>query len=292
MAFHPQFAVNRKYYYMKHVVERGQFSSLVLEGEATADLRRDSSRPARLVLKLDAITNVHYGGSLMFGPDGYLYVGMGDTGPQEDPQGHGQNVQLLLGKILRIDVDHAPAGPGYTVPVDNPFVGRPGYRPEIWAYGLREPWRFSFDRSAGDLWVGDVGQDRYEEIDLVRCGENMGWNVWEGFEPFSNRYKRDGEQYVPPVFAYRRKFGPSVTGGFVYRGSRAPSFIGVYVFGDYESKRIFGLTHAGRRLAAVRQLATAPERVVSFGQDVEGELYVVGYEGTIYRLNFAKTRFD
>ena len=292
LAFHPQFAANRKYYYVKHVVERGQFSSLVMEGVAGEDLRRDSGRPARLVLKLDAATNVHYGGSLMFGPDGYLYVGMGDTGPQEDPQGHAQNTQLLLGKILRIDVDHPPSDQAYTVPPDNPFVGRAGYRPEIWAYGLREPWRFSFDRLTGDLWVGDVGQDRYEEIDLVRRGENMGWNVWEGFEPFSNRYKRDGEQYVSPVFAYRRKFGPSVTGGFVYHGGGSPSFGGVYIFGDYESRRVFGLTQKDRRLVAVRQLATAPERVVSFGQDLDGELYVVGYEGTIYRLRFGSARFE
>ena len=149
----------------------------------------------------------------------------------------------------------------------------------------------SFDPLTGDLWVGDVGQDRYEEIDLVRRGENMGWNVWEGFEPFSNRYKREGERYIPPVFAYRRKFGPSVTGGFVYRGARSKSFVGVYIFGDYESRRVFGLTQDDRRLVAVRQLATAPERVVSFGRDLKGELYVVGYEGTIYRLNLGEARF-
>ncbi|MHB8524154.1 MAG: PQQ-dependent sugar dehydrogenase [Limisphaerales bacterium] len=291
MVLHPQFRENRKYYFAKHLVEHGQFATIVFEGEAAPDLKADSGKPPRRILKLDAVTGVHYGGCLRFGPDGYCYIGMGDTGPQEDPQGHGQNTQLLLGKMLRIDVDHPAGGKPYAVPPDNPFVGRADFRPEIWAYGFREPWRFSFDPRTGDLWVGDVGQDRYEEVDIVRRGENYGWNVYEGFEPFSNRYRRPGETYVPPVFAYGRKYGVSVTGGFVYRADRRSSFYGVYIFGDYQSQRLFGLTHNHRVLKTIRQIGTAPQRVVSFGCDARGELYVVGYDGMIYQLNFRDAVF-
>jgi glucose/arabinose dehydrogenase len=217
---------------------------------------------------------------------------MGDSGPGEDPQGHGQDPHLLLGKILRIDVDHSTADQPYTVPPQNPFVGKSGFRPEIWAYGLREPWRFSFDRATGDLWVGDVGQDRYEEIDLVRRGENYGWNVYEGYEPFSNQYRRDYEKYVAPVFSYRRQYGPCVTGGYVYRADPRSSFYEVYIFGDYESRRLFGLKQKNRVLETIRQIGTAPQRIASFSEGPAGELYVVGYEGTLWRLDLSGSRFE
>ena len=151
---------------------------------------------------------------------------MGDTGPGEDPQGHGQDLGVLRGKILRIDVDQAAQDKPYSIPKDNPFAGCVGFQPEVWAYGLREPWRFSFDRLNGDLWVGDVGQDRYEEVDLVRRGENFGWNVLEGFEPFSNQYRRDGEKYIAPVLAYRRRYGPCVTGVTCIAQTRNPHSLG------------------------------------------------------------------
>jgi glucose/arabinose dehydrogenase len=228
----------------------------------------------------------------VFGPDGLLYFGMGDTGPQEDPQGHGQDTTLLLGKMLRIDVDRHDEGRQYAIPSDNPFVGQANVRPEIWALGFREPWRFSFDPLTDDLWVGDVGQDRYEEIDIVRRGENYGWNVHEGFERFSNRYRKEGASYVPPVFAYARKYGPSITGGWVYRGDSSSSFTGVYICGDYESRRIFGLTQQNRILKIVRQIGVSPQRIVSFGQDADRGLYLVGYEGTIYKLDFRPAIFE
>jgi glucose/arabinose dehydrogenase len=293
MVFHPKYAANHRYFVAKHLVDGGKFATHILEGEAAPDGRRDSGRPLREVLRLDEATNVHYGGGLAFGPDdGCLYVGMGDSGPQQDPQGHAQDMGSLLGKMLRIDVDRQESGKSYAVPADNPFVGHAGVRPEIWAAGLREPWRFSFDPLTHDFWVGDVGQDLYEEVDVVRRGENYGWNVYEGFEPFSNRYRRDGERYTPPVFAYNRKYGPSVTGGFVYRADPKSPFYGVYVFADYESKRIFGLTQENRILKSVRQIGTSPQRIVSFGRDERGELYLVGYEGTIYRMDFAAARFE
>ena len=292
LALHPQFATNRRCFIAKHAVENGRFATLILELVADAGFERDSGQPPRLLLRLDEATNVHYGGGLAFGPDGFFYIGMGDSGPQEDPQGHAQNARLFLGKLLRLDVDRRAGASPYTIPLDNPFIGRAGVLPEIWALGLREPWRFSFDPLTGDLWVGDVGQDRYEEVHIVRAGENCGWNVYEGFEPFSNRFRTEGALYVPPVFAYARKFGPSVTGGYVFRADPRSSFWGVYVCGDYESRRIFGLTQEGRVLKRVRQIGLAPQRIVSFGQGNHGELFLVGYEGTIYRLGFDQTVFE
>lgn len=292
MALHPRFRDNRKYYFVKHIVENGEFSSIIYEREAGPDRITDSGKPSRLVLRIDEDSNVHYGGGLAFGPDGFLYIGMGDSGPQEDPRGNGQNVARLLGKMLRVDVDHPQADKPYAVPADNPFVGRPECRPEIWAYGLREPWRFSFDPVTGDLWAGDVGQDRYEEVDIIRRGENFGWNVYEGFERFSNRYRRDGEHFVPPVFAYARKFGVSVTGGFVYRANPSSSFFGVYICGDFESRRIFGITQENRVLKTVREIGMAPQRIVSFGRGADGELFLVGYEGMIYEMDFSQSTFE
>ena len=292
MVLHPNFRQNRKYYYAKHLVEDGKFATYIFEREAAADYTKDSGLPSRRILKLDEMTGVHYGGGLQFGPDRFFYIGMGDSGPQEDPQGHGQDTTLLLGKMLRIDVDRASGGRPYAIPADNPFLGQSDVRPEIWAIGLREPWRFSFDPLTGELWAGDVGQDRYEEVDIVRRGENYGWNVYEGFEPFSNRYRKNGANYVPPVFSYGRKFGVSVTGGFVYRADPKSSFYGVYVFGDFQSQLIWGLTQEKGKLKRIRQLAVAPQRVVSFGRDLSGELYVVGYEGTIYRIRFEDSKFE
>jgi putative heme-binding domain-containing protein len=292
MAFHLNYASNRRYFIAKHRNENGHFATYLLEGRATADLRHDSGQPLRQVLKMDATSNVHYGGGLQFGPDGFLYVGMGDTGPQQDPHGNAQNMNLFLGKMLRIDVDHPDGDKPYSIPSDNPFINRPAIRPEIWAPGFREPWRFSFDSLTGDLWVGDVGQDLYEEVDIVRKGENHGWNVYEGFQPFSNKYRRDPEHYTPPLFAYGRKYGVSVTGGYVYRADPKSNFYGVYIFGDYQSARVFGLTQQNGSLKQIRQIAISPEKVVSFGADDRGNLYLVGYEGTIYRIDFQPAVFE
>jgi glucose/arabinose dehydrogenase len=161
-------------------------------------------------------------------------------------------------------------------------------RPEIWAAGLREPWRYSFDPVTGELWVGDVGQDLYEEVDVVTKGENYGWNVIEGFAPFSNQYRRQGERFSPPVFAYGRKYGVSVTGGYVYRGDRSSELYGAYIFGDFQSRRIFALTREGTELKTARQIGLAPQRIVSFSRGPAGELYLVGYEGTIYRMELER----
>jgi len=292
MAYHPKFTDNRKYYVVRHGVDRGHFFSTISQGTASADFKSDSGEPLKEILTVPGSTNSDHVGGLVFGPDGYLYIGSGDTGPGGDPEGHGQNLSTMLGKMLRIDVDHPDSDKPYSVPSDNPFVGKPGACPEIWAYGLREPWRFSFDPVTNDLWVGDVGQDLYEEIDIVRKGENYGWNVMEGFERFSNKFRRDSETLVPPIFSYTRKYGQCVTGGFVYRANPKSAFYGVYIFGDYQKKRLFALTQKDRVLDQVREIAKPPQSVVSFGEDSQGQIYFVGYEGNIYKLDLDSGKFE
>jgi putative heme-binding domain-containing protein len=288
IAFHPKFAQNRKYYLKYQVLRDGQILTHLVERQFTADFKGDAGVAPRLLLEIGSVTQDHHGGTIEFGPDGFLYLGMGDSGPQRDPQGHGQDLNVFWSKILRLDVDRTESGRGYGIPRDNPFVGRANVRPEIWAYGFREPWRFSFDPVTGDLWVGDVGQDRVEEISIVRAGENHGWNVFEGHPPFSDQYRRAGEQYVAPVFSYWHRVGVSVTGGFVYRGKRAPLMQGRYLCGDFESRRIWALTQTNRLLASIIEIGRAPTRLVSFGQDHDGELYVVGYDnGVIYGMDLA-----
>ena len=292
VAFHPKFRENRKYYLKYQIFEDGTVATILVEKTFAADFKGDSGEAPRRVLKIESVAEDHSGGCLEFGPDGFLYIVMGDTGPHNDPNGAAQNLKLLLGKLMRIDVDHREGDLGYAIPADNPFLGRTDARPEIWAYGFRNPWRFSFDRVTGDLWLADVGQDRVEEVDIVHRGENYGWNVYEGFEPFSNQYKVEGRTFTPPVFAYRRKYGNSITGGYVYRGDQRSSFYGVYLCGDYTSKRIFGVRQENGRLKAVRQIGSIPQGLVSFGTDEAGNIYAVGYEGMVYEVDFSEARFE
>lgn len=288
IAFHPKFAENRKYYLKYQILRDRQIITQLVERQFSPDFLGDAGNAPRVLLEIGSVTQDHHGGSIVFGPDGYLYLGMGDTGPQRDPQGHGQNLGVFWSKMLRIDVDRTEAGRAYGIPKDNPFLSRSNALPEIWAYGFREPWRFSFDSVTHDLWVGDVGQDRVEEISLVRAGENMGWNVFEGHTAYSEQYRRPGENYIAPVFSYTHRIGVSVTGGFVYRGKRAPQFYGQYICGDFETRRLWALTQTNRLLASIVEIGRAPSRVSSFGQDSEGEIGIVGYDsGLIYRLDLA-----
>jgi putative heme-binding domain-containing protein len=291
VAFHPRFASNRKYFLKRQMVEDGAMATVIEERRFSPDLVVDSGEPPRRLLKIASVAEHHNGGCLAFGPDGYLYVGMGDSAPNFDPQGFAQDLRLLFGKMLRLDVDRCDPGLAYAIPPDNPFRDRADARPEIWASGLREPWRFSFDRLTGDLWVADLGQERGDEIDLVRRGDNCGWNVHEGFELFSNGHRREGTAYAPPVFATRRRHGSAIIGGHVYRGDPHSSFFGVYVFGDHQSRRIWGLTLGNGVLKHVRQLATAPQSIASFSCDDEGRLYVVGYQGMVYEMDLRGTSF-
>ena len=302
LAFHPNFKNNRKYYVNYHVRNQGShFSPIIAERTVTADFKQDAGGKSRRLLQIHQDTDLHWGGMLAFGPDGYLYIGAGDAGPQEDPEGNGQNLGLLTGSILRIDVDKTQGKLAYAIPPDNPFLIKPGTappphlakaRPEIWAYGLRMPWRFSWDSKTGDLWVGDIGQNLFENVRIVRQGENHGWNVYEGFAEFSDRYRRPGETYVPPVLSYRRKDGVSVTAGYVYRGRPDSSYYGAFIFADFESKRIWAMTQQGRKLIKVRQIGDCPEKPCSFGIDAQGELLVIGYEGSIFRLVLDDSVFE
>jgi putative heme-binding domain-containing protein len=294
MAFHPNFLTNRRYYVYHHVHENGSQGAVIIERKASEDFRRDAGVPSRRLIHVRRWTAAHTGGVMVFGPDGLLFAGVGDGGPQEDPEGNAQNHRLLLGSILRIDVDNRSSQLPYAIPESNPFFNDPDptVRKEIWALGFRQPWRLSFDPVTDDLWVGDVGQKDYEEVTIVRSGENHGWNVYEGHLPFSDKYRKADLHYVPPVVSLRRKHGVSVTGGHVYRGKSSPSFFGVYIFGDFESKRVWGLTQKQRSLEKIREIGTSPDRIVSFGVDTAGELYIVGYDsGRIYRLRLEDSVF-
>ncbi|HEX7654108.1 MAG TPA: PQQ-dependent sugar dehydrogenase [Verrucomicrobiae bacterium] len=286
LAFDPAFNTNHRYYLVYQTQRDGRLFTRVMAHQLSADGRREDPAGEHEIMRLPAVTQDHTGGALLFGPDGYLYIGMGDTGPQRDPQGHAQDLTTWAGKILRINVQTNSPGRNYAIPVDNPFLGHTNALPEIWAYGLREPWRAAFDFTTGDLWVGDVGQDTYEEITMPRRGENHGWNVFEGITPYSDRYRRPGEDYVPPVFSYSHHVGVSVTGGLVYRGQQAPELYGRYLCGDFESRKIWALTQTNRTLRSIVEIGRAPSRLVSFGVDQAGEPCVVGFDsGIIYQLD-------
>jgi putative heme-binding domain-containing protein len=291
-AFHPQFRQNHKYYLEHQVFEDGKIATVIVEREAAPDFSKDSGQSSRRLLKVVSVAEHHNGGCIEFGPDGHLYIGLGDSAPNFDPQGQAQDLQLLFGKMLRIDVNRRDGGLEYGIPSDNPFIGQTGVRPEIWAYGFREPWRFSFDSLTGDLWVADLGQERNDEVDIVRRGENQGWNVYEGFDLFSSDHRKEGIDFVAPIFSTLRKFGAAVMGGQVYRGDKRSSFYGVYICGDHQSKRIWGLTQDHRSLKTVRQLGTSPEAITSFATDEQGHVYVVGYLGMVYQLDFDGAKFD
>ncbi len=244
--------------------------------------RRLDPASERLVLRVAQPYRNHNGGHIAFGPDGYLYFGLGDGGAGGDPHGHAQRLDSLLGKLLRIDVRGADP---YAVPPDNPFVGRRGARPEIWALGLRNPWRWSFD-GQGRLWLGDVGQDRWEEIDRIERGANYGWNHREGRHCFRPRFGCRRRGLTDPVAEYGHDHGRcSVTGGFVYRGPRLPALRGRYLYGDFCSGELWALDPAAPQRPPLR-LADTPVAIASFGEDADGELLVVEYapRGRLLRL--------
>ena len=295
VALHPGFSENGRYFMMHETMAGEQRGMAVVERAASAGRRKDSGRPTRSILRWNIDTLFHHGGGLEFGPDGFLYIGMGDGGPQEDPEGKAQDLSRFEGSLLRIDVDREEEGRAYGIPKDNPFVARnpEQFRPEIFAYGLRQPWRFSFDPANGDLWVGDVGQNRFEEVCIVRAGENHGWNIHEGFALFSTQYRTESEKYLPPVVSFRRKHGVSITGGYVMRTDPESSFHGVYICADYQSKKVWGITQVDRTLETIRQIGSAPDRIVSFGRDQSGELYAIGYDkGIVYRVDLEGAKFE
>lgn len=290
LAFHPRFADNGRFYVNYVARAKRRDTSHVAEWTFPdpKDLRSGTPRAGRVLMTVEQPYANHNAGQLAFGPDGMLYIGWGDGGYANDPHENGQNTRAFLGKMLRIDVDHAEAGRAYAIPADNPFVGKPEFLPEIFAYGLRNPWRYSFD-PRGRLVVADVGQNLWEEIDIVRAGDNLGWNIKEGFACFRpDRAGCDRKDLVDPVLAYGRELGGSITGGHVYLGKRIPALAGLYVFADATSGRLFAVALPEDRAQRVepRTLGKWPMMPVTFGRDADGELYVAAFDrGEIYRLD-------
>ncbi len=320
LAFHPGFKTNGLFYiyYSQQGPKRGVVSELRVSKSDpnAADLASERVLLENIKPSPPRFFWNHNGGTLLFGPDGYLYMSFGDGGSAADPHNNGQNLRTLLAKIIRIDVNSRTGSLPYRIPNDNPFAssggdattnspGAPADRPrgEIWAYGLRNVWRMSFDRETGQLWAGDVGQDRWEEIDLITKGGNYGWSVREAFHPFKAQQPVTGTPPIDPIIEYAHNprlasesrfpnhgIGLSVTGGYVYRGKKIPSLRGVYVYADYQMGTIWGLRYENGRLTAdgvlVPQNLQRP--ISSFAEDLDGELYVIAFDGNIYEFVEAK----
>lgn len=276
LAFHPKFAQNG-YFFVNYTDKDG--NTHIARFTASADAASADSEK-QILFAQQPFPN-HNGGALAFGPDGYLYIGLGDGGSGGDPYGNAQSGNSLLGKILRIDVD---SGDPYAIPADSPYAASGEVYKEIWANGLRNPWRFSFDHQTGDLWIGDVGQNQWEEIDFVPAGAlgglNFGWNKMEATHPYNGS---NLPEFVAPVAEYPHGAECSVTGGYVYRGAALPAWQGVYLYGDYCSGAIWGLASPPHGLQPVLLFQTG-FKISTFGVDEAGELYVADYNGAIYRL--------
>jgi glucose/arabinose dehydrogenase len=276
LAFHPRFSSNGRFFV--NYTRQPDGATVIAQFRATRDAA-DPGSELQLLVVPQPFEN-HNGGMVEFGPDGLLYIALGDGGSGNDPGNRAQNPDELLGKVLRIDVDRSAGGRPYAAPASNPFAGGQG-RDEIFALGFRNPFRFSFDRATGDLWAGDVGQSAVEEIDVVTVGGNYGWRVFEGSRCTNLGPASCGTPgFTPPVTEYRRSGGRcAVTGGYVYRGRAGTLPPGAYVFGDFCSGEVFLFDAAGQRV-----LLDTPLALASFGEDEAGELYVVGLGGTVHRL--------
>ena len=278
LAFHPDFEANGRFFvhYSSSVHDKhGVLSSYrcSTEDESVADPDSES-----ILLEVEQPWRNHNGGAIVFGPDGYLYMALGDGGAGGDPKGNGQDLSTLLGSILRIDVE----GDGYSIPGDNPFVDVPEARPEIWAFGLRNVWRFSFDRATGKLWAGDVGQDKAEEVSIIERGGNYGWNSFEAFESYSDEPLSRGE-HVEPIATYGRREGISITGGVVYRGERFPELEGAYLYADYVTGNMWSIREKDGEYVNTLARRTRTS-ISSFGEDDNGEVFVTSFDGRLYRI--------
>ena len=283
LAFHPQYQENG-YFYVNYTASSPR-RTIIARYQADPDdlnLAREGSEV--ILLEVEQPYGNHNAGQLAFGPDGYLYIAMGDGGSAGDPIRNGQNPSTLLGTILRIDVDSTGEGKPYAIPPDNPFINQGRFRPEIYAFGLRNPWRFSFDVQTGTLWTGDVGQNEREEINIIEKGGNYGWNILEGTNCFTEPSCAN-DDFIDPIIEYGRNKGGSVTGGFVYRGSNVPEYAGKYIYADFASGRIWALTAAGNTLVENIEIANTNLRISSFGVDSNNELYICAFDGLIYTFN-------
>jgi putative heme-binding domain-containing protein len=290
LAFHPQFAKNH-YCYVFYFLS-GKKGDLK-DGSRISRFVMADTNPPRIDPKSEKViftwlAGGHNGCDLHFGPDGFLYISTGDGAPPNPPDGLdvGQDLSTPLSKILRIDVDREENGKAYAIPPDNPFVKTPGARGEIWAYGFRNPWRMSFDRQTGDLWVGDVGWEQYEMIYRIQKGGNYGWSIMEGPQPVRTEARRGPTPILPPAIALPHTESASITGGYVYRGKKWKELQGVYIYGDWATRKIWGTRFDGDKIKEHTDLAIGSERVVAFGEDHDKELYIVSHDdkGGIFRL--------
>ncbi len=286
IAFHPKYKSNGKFYVYYSAPSSNKESdhkSVVAEYKVSPQENVADANSEKIILEFEQPESNHNGGQLAFGPDNYLYIGSGDGGGAGDDHGeigNGQNLNTFLGKILRIDIDKPGNGKNYGIPNDNPFVKEKDAKPEIWAYGLRNPWRFSFDKETGELFCADVGQNTWEEIDIIRKGKNYGWKIMEGNHCFYPSTNCDQKNLEKPIAEYDHKVGVSVTGGYVYRGKNVPELKGKYIFGDWKGK-LFYLEKSGDTWKM--QDLTVPGKndndmdvsINSFGEDENGEVYIL-----------------
>jgi len=285
LAFHPNFEKNRRFFINYTADDKTGLETRISEFSASPDLKTANQQSEKIILRIAQPFSNHNGGDLAFGPDGKLYIGMGDGGAGNDPKGNAQNLGSLLGKMLRIDIDPQEGTKAYAIPQDNPFRTQSKIAPEIWAYGLRNPWRFSFDSANGDLYAGDVGQSGREEINLLQRSGNYGWNIMEGTicTPRVN-LPCDPSRYAPPIFDYPRGEGTVVIGGYVYHGKAIPQLGGAYLYGDFGNGRIWMLRHNGKTTTQHQLLLETNRLISAFGEDIDGEIYVVDYRGKIFKI--------
>lgn len=287
LAFHPRYRENG-FFFVNYTDRRGD-TVVARYSVSAADPNIADPGTALVILLIQQPFGNHNGGQIKFGPDGYLYIGMGDGGSAGDPFNHAQNLESLLGKMLRIDIDRTLPGIQYAIPEDNPFRNHPIARREIWSLGLRNPWRFTFDRINGDMFTADVGQNMWEELNFQPGtsigGENYGWRIMEGAHCFSPAANCNTGGLVFPILEYGRQDGCSVTGGYRYRGSRHPRMRGLYFYGDYCSGKIWAATQQGDGSWTTEVVLQTNLNITTFGEDSTGELYVADHNGAVYRMS-------
>ncbi|MFX1394972.1 MAG: PQQ-dependent sugar dehydrogenase [Promethearchaeota archaeon] len=280
LAFHPDYEING-YLYVDYTSDNPRRTIISRFKVDQNDPNQANRSSEKILLEIEQPYPNHNGGQIAFGPDGNLYISMGDGGSAGDPEDNAQDRRTLLGAILRIDIDSSFP---YAIPKDNPFKGNlKGYREEIYAYGLRNPWRFSFDIKEEWLWAADVGQNKYEEINIIKKGKNYGWNIKEGYHCYDAE-QCDEEGLEDPIYEYDHDIGHSITGGYVYRGENLPKLVGKYIYGDYEYGQIWSLLYDGNTSPINRLLIDTDLEITSFGVDEDNELYICAFDGRIYSL--------